>query len=232
MQLINLSNITTNNISLPSFSKKEVRLDVLRTDKIHPVVSGNKWFKLRYYLEKAAKLGKTTIVTKGGPWSNHIVATAAACKQSNFNSIGIIRGERPPKPSVTMLDAMRYGMELVFISRKHFSENKLPAFITNNEVLFIDYGGYGTEGAEGAATILDYCAKENYTHIYCSAGSGTMLAGLVNAAAPGTFVTGISSMKNNNSLETEIKFYSKKRINNSGLYMITTLEGLQNTQQN
>ena len=34
------------------FKDAHVQLNILRLDKIHPIVSGNKWFKLKYYLQK------------------------------------------------------------------------------------------------------------------------------------------------------------------------------------
>ena len=80
MQDIYLHNISTDKLSLPLFNQKKVGVTVLRLDKVHPLVSGNKWFKLRFYLEEAKTEGKKTIVTYGGAWSNHILATAAAAK--------------------------------------------------------------------------------------------------------------------------------------------------------
>lgn len=205
MQPAELSNITIDTVLHPVLTEKEVQLSVLRTDKIHPVISGNKWFKLRYYIEEALKNKKTTLITKGGAWSNHIVATAAACKHYHLKSIGIIRGEKPISLSATLLEAMKYGMELVYLSRKDFADNKIPQWLIQPEHYFVNYGGYGQQGADGASTMLDYCDKNEFSHILCAVGSGTMLAGLINAASPQTTVTGISSMKNNHSLEKEVR---------------------------
>ena len=70
-------------------------VDILRLDEVHPVVSGNKWFKLKEYLKDAEEQGKKLLLTFGGAYSNHIVATAAAAQMKGFTSIGIIRGEEP-----------------------------------------------------------------------------------------------------------------------------------------
>lgn len=211
MQAVDLSQITIDQALYPVLAEKNIALSVLRTDKIHPVISGNKWFKLRYYIEEALKNRKTTLVTKGGAWSNHIVATAAACKHYNLRSIGIIRGEKPENLSATLKEAMSYGMELVYISRKDFSENKIAQWLNHPENYFVDYGGYGKPGADGASTMLEHCNKAEYSHILCAVGSGTMLAGLINAASPQITVTGISSMKNNHSLEYEVMQLLKKK---------------------
>lgn len=211
MQAVDLSQITIDQALHPVLAEKNVHLSVLRTDKIHPVISGNKWFKLRYYIEDALKNKKTTLVTKGGAWSNHIVATAAACKYYNLKSIGIIRGEKPANLSATLLEAMSYGMELIYISRKNFSENKIDQWLNHPENYFVDYGGYGKHGADGASTMLEHCNKVEYSHILCAVGSGTMLAGLINAAQPQTNITGISSMKNNHSLDYEVRQLLKSK---------------------
>ena len=105
MQQVSFQNITTDLINDPLFLEKNVEVAVLRLDKIHPVLSGNKWFKLQFYLQEAKQLKKKTIVTFGGAWSNHIVATAAACKMNGLNSIGIVRGEESENLSSTLLTA-------------------------------------------------------------------------------------------------------------------------------
>lgn len=204
MPVINISNITTDKISFDSFTEKNVQVSVLRLDKIHPVISGNKWFKLRYYLNEARHQNKKAIVTFGGAWSNHIVATAAACRENNFSSFGMIRGEAPERLSTTLIQAKELGMQLIYINREDYRAKKIPEQLTHKEYYFINEGGYGVKGAEGAATILDHCEKEQYTHICCAAGTGTMMAGLVKAALPEQKVIGFSVLKNNFELDTKV----------------------------
>lgn len=205
MQTIDLEKISTDNLSLPAYKEKNLEVDVLRIDKIHPVVSGNKWFKLRYYLEEAQQQKKTTIVTFGGAWSNHIVATAAACQLYNLNSIGIIRGEEPDAPSATLLEARQLGMQLVFSSRDTYKSKELPASLTNKDDCYIiREGGYGITGAKGAATILDHALEKNYTHICCAAGTGTMTAGLLIHSSQAEIIS-VSVLKNNIQLDDDIR---------------------------
>jgi 1-aminocyclopropane-1-carboxylate deaminase len=202
---ITISNITPDKTFLPLFRDKNVEVTVLRLDKIHPVISGNKWFKLKYYMEEAKQQRKNTIISFGGAWSNHIVATAAICKINGLNSIGIIRGEEPENLSQTLTEAKRLGMQLVFINREDYRKKNLPKELNSDKYYFINEGGYGEKGAAGAATILDYCKKENYSDICCAAGTGTMMAGLINNLLPFQEVTGISILKNNFDLEKNIK---------------------------
>ena len=191
-------------IHISSFYKKEIEVDVLRLDKISPFVSGNKWFKLRYYLEEAKAKQKKGILTFGGAWSNHILATAAICKMNGLKSIGIIRGEEPTHLSFTLVKAKELGMQLYFISRTAYQNKEIPSISQSDEYYIVNEGGYGEQAAKGASTILDYCNK-SYSHYCCAVGTGTMMAGIINAIAPDQQVIGISVMKNNTALDEMIQ---------------------------
>ncbi len=205
MSFIPSLNITPEKISLDLFFKKNIQAYVLRLDKIHPVISGNKWFKLRYYIEDAIRQNKKTIVTFGGAWSNHIIATAAACKEAGLNSIGIIRGEKANQLSPTLSQAKEFGMNLIFIKREDYHYKKIPVELNEDDYYLINEGGYGIKGAEGAATILDNFDHKNYTHVCCAVGTGTMLAGLTNKILFLQKTIGISILKNNISLDEKVK---------------------------
>lgn len=203
---IDLQSISTDPVRLTRPGNELAEVFMLRLDKIHPQVSGNKWFKLRFYLDKAKALGKNRIITFGGAWSNHILATAAACKREGLPCTGIIRGERPDTISPVLSEAAALGMALYFVSRSAFTERQLPAGLDDPGHLIIPAGGYGLEGAKGAATLLDYCDNTGrFTHICCACGTGTMLAGLTRAAHPGQSVTGISVLKNHTGLAAEVQ---------------------------
>ncbi|HET6996349.1 MAG TPA: pyridoxal-phosphate dependent enzyme [Chitinophagaceae bacterium] len=206
---LSFESITEDPIHL--FEKNNVRVSVLRLDKIHPVISGNKWFKLKYYLAEAAREHKKKIVTFGGAWSNHIVATAAACAGEGFSSAGIIRGEEPARPSASLQKAKEYGMELYFTSRTDYSEKIIPSILDLEQCYFINEGGYGKKGAEGAASILDYC-QPGFTHCCCAVGTGTMMAGLINGVSPFQKVIGISVLKNNREAEKQVQLLLNEEI--------------------
>lgn len=193
---------------LSSLYKFHTTVDVLRLDLLHPVISGNKWFKLKEYLNDVQLQSKKTILTFGGAFSNHIVATAAAAKLNGLKSIGIIRGEQPINLSDTLKDAMSFGMELFFISRNDYKNKTIPNEVLNlykNDLYVINEGGYGTKGMQGSATILSEVNASTYTHIIAAVGTGTTLAGLTSAAQPHQKIIGISALKNNLSLQNEIE---------------------------
>ncbi len=177
---------------------------ILRLDKIHPLVSGNKWFKLRYYIDAAIQRNIQHVATYGGPWSNHLLATAAYCYKAGLGCTGIVRGEAPTYESYTLTTCRQLGMQLLFIPRLEYKAGFVPERIDPATTLLIPEGGYGIIGAAGAATILNHINDEQFTHICCAVGTGTMMAGLINAASPGTIVTGISVLKNKGAVETAI----------------------------
>jgi 1-aminocyclopropane-1-carboxylate deaminase len=194
--------ITIDPVIRPIFKQKDILVYVLRLDKCDPVVSGNKWFKLRFYLEEAIKSNKKTIVTYGGPWSNHLVATAAASKKMGLKSLGYVRGEKPALFSHTLNSALSLGMELQFLSRDAYATHSRKVELqTTNYV--IPEGGYGMLGAKGASTITDLFNEEDFTHVLAAVGTGTMLAGIANALKNTTLI-GIPVLIGKEALEKEV----------------------------
>ena len=206
--LIDLKNLCVHPVD--SFYKSHTKVDVLRLDLLHPVISGNKWFKLKTYVEDAVQNNKKTILTFGGAYSNHIIATAAVAKDFGLKSIGIIRGEEPEHWSFTLQEsASRYGMQLVFIPREAYKNKQIPsalsASLNMDETMVVPEGGYGMHGLNGAKEILQLIDSTPYTHILSAVGTGTTIAGLVESVTHEQQVIGISVFKNNNSLQPEIE---------------------------
>ena len=213
LQGLAFDEITVDDIS---FLYRSVEVSVLRLDKISPVISGNKWFKLRFYLEDAIRLSKKGILTFGGAWSNHILATAAICNTNGLKSLGIIRGEEPQQLSLTLQQAKQEKMQLAFISRSDYRHKKLPETFSTEDYYLVNEGGYGAPGAEGASSILDYC-RNDFTHCCCAVGTGTMLAGMINRISGDQRAIGISVLKNNDSVVEKIQALTDARKNNWAL---------------
>ena len=127
--LFDTGNIRTMVLHDDLFSNKQISVDVLRLDEIHPVVSGNKLFKLHYFLEEAIASGHKTILTFGGAWSNHLPATAFAFQSAGLKSIGIVRGEQPAILSLALQQCIQYGMQLKYVTREIFAKKDDPAFL-------------------------------------------------------------------------------------------------------
>ncbi len=182
----------------PDWLPAGITAHLLRLDSLHAEVSGNKWYKLKYNLSAALAEGRDTVLTFGGAWSNHLAATAAACRLVGLQSIGVVRGERPPAPGLTLQKAEAAGMRLEFISREAYRN----AARINWDQLFpgayvIPEGGHNALGARGCEDILPGApGHAAYTHIVCAGGTGTTLAGLVNSAGAHQQVIGIPVLKN------------------------------------
>jgi 1-aminocyclopropane-1-carboxylate deaminase len=155
----------------------------------------------------ALEKGVSTVASFGGPFSNHIVALAYTAKEAGLKSIGYIRTNEDEPITPSLKEAKAYGMELVYLGRTHFQLKKaaiLQSSETNTDTYLIDEGGYGIIGTKGAATILKEQDAAHYDVIICAVGTGTMLAGIINAAEPHQKVIGIPVLKNEGSIEAEI----------------------------
>src|SRR6201996_9710228 len=102
------------------FEEKGIKVFVKRDDLIHPIISGNKWRKLKYLLKQAQAESKTHLVTFGGAYSNHLLAHAAAAAKFGFKSTGIVRGEEVNND--TLFLCRLYGMKLIFTDRESYRD--------------------------------------------------------------------------------------------------------------
>lgn len=179
-----------------------INVDVLRLDKIHPIISGNKWFKLKYNLFAASEVQKTSILSFGGAYSNHLHALAYAGKLFNLKTIGIVRGEEVENP--TLQDCKEWGMELHFVSREEYKEKdtepyKQKVMETFGEPFIIPEGGDSDFGIMGCKEILKDVDSKAYDLICAPIGRGTTFLGLLTSTT--TSCLGFSSLKNDRSLE-------------------------------
>ena len=201
---MNINNIYIQDIS--ELSNNKLNINILRADVIDPVVSGNKWFKLQFYVKDAISAGKTTLATFGGAYSNHIVATSKYGASMGLKTVGFIRGEKPVTLSATLNDAIENGMKLHFVSREDFLDpKKIMQENMHESWAWIPEGGYGIKGAEGAGTLLTIKDTDSFDTIICAVGTGTMMAGIIKSAALHQKIIGISVLKNNVSIDAEIK---------------------------
>lgn len=201
-----LNNTLIQELPIKAANIQGIKVSVLRLDLIHPVVSGNKIFKLKYYLKSALNEKKQRLITFGGAYSNHLVATAFAAQQNGLKALGYVRGEAPEKLSDTLSDCLNYGMELKFVPRLDYDALQQDEIIRENaDAVVIPYGGHGRLGAMGAKEILAFETAHNFDTIMASCGSGTMGAGLLAAMNNNQKLFLFSAVKNNFSIEAEIK---------------------------
>lgn len=185
----------------PEFGRFGLRMLMKRDDLIHPVISGNKWRKLRYNLREAVMQDHHTVLTFGGAFSNHIAATAQACFNAGLSSIGIIRGDELTGIGLnpTLHEADRLGMELHFVSRDDYRKRAESEYLRTLETSFgrffhIPEGGANALGVKGCTEILSE-VDEDYDVVCCAAGTGTTLAGLTLSLPEGKRLIGFPALK-------------------------------------
>jgi len=209
----------------PLFHEKQISLKVLRTDKTHPVISGNKWFKLKYNLIEAQKKGFKTLLSFGGPYSNHLHALATAGKANHFNTIGIVRGEEHLPLNPTLSDISREGMKLYYVNRRTYRNKHLPEVIEQfrqlvgdddpfsegksaGDFYLVPEGGTNKLAILGASEITnDIPDDTDFVCVPCGTG-GTMagiISGLSEKKQIRTKVLGFPAMKGGQFLNETIR---------------------------
>jgi 1-aminocyclopropane-1-carboxylate deaminase len=175
-------------------------IDLLRLDLIHPLISGNKWFKLKLNFQQALKEEKQTIITFGGAYSNHIIATAAAAKQYNLKCVAYIRGDELNINSNKVLAYCNaLGTKLEFVTRENYDKKDSFEFLSqikkqHNNAFIIPEGGNNIYGVLGASEIQKYIPTQ-YDYICLSVGSGTTMHGLLSKINAKQKLIGFSPMK-------------------------------------
>lgn len=197
-------------LNLPCFAAAGVRVDLLRLDRIHPQISGNKWFKLKYALLDIEETTCRRVLSFGGSWSNHIHALAWAARERGIEAIGVIRGERPEQLSGMLQDAERWGMTLHFVSRQQYRDKQSPEFIDALHRCYGDFhllpeGGSGARAIEGCREIYRYFDAMAYDRLFCACGTGGTLAGLIAARPDHLQLHGVSALKGGDFLYRDIR---------------------------
>lgn len=172
---------------------------IARLDKIHPVVSGNKLYKLKHFIAATLAGKKKGLITMGGAWSNHLAATAVAAADHGIESIGLVRGEINDPNNAVLEICRANGMKLIAIERDQFTENssQIKAMLSSYpHFYFIPMGGNDSLGEKGCTEILSSIPHaETYTHIFCAIGTGTTFRGIAASAAAEQTVIGVPVLK-------------------------------------
>ena len=220
-----------------------VQLTIKRLDLIHPQISGNKFFKLKYNLLAAQQQGFSQVLTFGGAFSNHIAATAYAAQRFGFQSIGIIRGQELATQDLnpTLQTAQDFGMQLHFVSRAEYRLRHEVEYLQQlqqqyPQAFIIPEGGSNSLAIQGTQEILSPDDLENYDVICCAVGTGGTLAGIIESSSELQHVLGFSALKGD-FLKHDIQQWTDKSnwsLTDAyccGGYAKTTLELLQFMQQ-
>lgn len=191
-------------------------LYIKREDLLHPHVSGNKFRKLYYNLQKAKDDNYSTLLTFGGAFSNHILAVAAAGKENGMKTIGIIRGqELRDKVSCnpTLNKACEFGMVFDFVSREDYRKKNEEAFLQRLKEQFGDFfllpeGGTNNLAVKGCEEILEEIDAD-FDFICCAVGTGGTISGIINSSKVSQQVLGFPALKGDFLSEDICKFVTQ-----------------------
>ena len=180
-----------------------IELFIKREDLLHPIISGNKFRKLKYNIEEAKKSGNNTLLTFGGAFSNHILAVAGVGSEFGFKTIGVIRGEElasKVNENPTLLKAKELGMDFYFVSRSVYQEKESESFVIELKDRFGDFylipeGGTNKFAIKGCKEILTEEDKQVFSHVACAVGTGGTFSGLINSSDEKQQLIGFSSLK-------------------------------------
>ncbi|WKL47667.1 pyridoxal-phosphate dependent enzyme [Flavobacterium pectinovorum] len=194
----------------------DISLTIKREDLNHPFISGNKLRKLKYNLLQAKAENKTTLLTFGGAFSNHIAAVAYAGKDQGFKTIGIIRGDElfnKIEENPTLKFAQENGMQFEFVSREDYRNKSENSFIEKLKEKFGDFylvpeGGTNQLAVKGCEEILT-AEDATFNYVCCAVGTGGTISGLINSALPNQKILGFPALKGDFLID-EIRIFAQK----------------------
>ena len=184
---------------------KKVRLLVQREDLNDPYCMGNKWWKLRYNLIEAIREKHNKVLTFGGAFSNHIVATASACNRMGLKSIGIIRGDSTDKLNPSLIRAQNDGMELFFVDRQVYrNKSNIDWKSIYGDHYLIPEGGTNELAVSSCEEMISF---KEFDMVCVPVGTGGTLSGIIRSLKPSQHAIGFSSLKGGGFLNDEVKKY-------------------------
>lgn len=187
---------------------------MLRDDLIHPLVSGNKWRKLKYIIRQMQESGKNKLVSFGGAYSNHLVAAAVSGRHFGIETIGFVRGNETRALNAFETCCMDHGMKLIHVDRSTYRDKEAlfeQYFGHDPGAEFVGEGGRHPMALQGCAEIID-ALEQTYDYIVLSLGTGTTMEGLVKRVSElqlNSVITGISSLKGNKELDRIMEQYPR-----------------------
>lgn len=192
----------------PFLRERNISLFIKREDLNHPLISGNKWHKLKYNLLEAKMQGKNVLLTFGGAYSNHIYSVAAAGKIFGYKTIGIIRGEEHLPLNPTLSFAKENGMQFYYLDRSSYRDKNSSIIIKHLQNIFGDFyllpeGGTNELAVKGCSEIIN-SIKIEFDYLCCPCGTGGTLAGLITGLRGKNFVLGFAVLKGASFLKKNV----------------------------
>lgn len=201
-----IQNSPVQRLSLDDAENRGILLDIKRDDLLHPIISGNKWRKLKYLLLSIETKGFRKVATMGGAYSNFIHSLSYVCHLLGWQCDVYIRAFPEQVLTPTMLDCSRWGASLQFVDRKRFRELRNKPPVLSDDVLWIAEGGMHEMSILGPQEIMMELSHQ-YDYIVIASATGTSVAGLIKGASvyqPDAKVIGVSVLNNAKQQQQDI----------------------------
>jgi L-cysteate sulfo-lyase len=143
---------------------------------------GNKVRKLEYTCAQAIDARADTVITSGGPQSNHARLTAAAAARLGLRCVLVLAGTERSRRGNLLLDDLA-GAEIIWVGDTPLGE---AVEQHRDDAFVIPFGGSSPTSIEGYAT----CGREikqqvqDFDVVITALGSGGTTAGLVKELGP------------------------------------------------
>lgn len=190
----------------------DTKILIKRDDLIHPLVSGNKWRKLKYNIKFAQDHGFEGILSFGGAFSNHLYALAAASKLAGIRCKAMVRGDGFDKRNHTLKFLKDQGVDISFVDRSSYRKKTEKDFLASLQKQYPDFyivpeGGSNQLAIQGVTELMDEVYVNNDLGrllVICGVGSGSTITGIVKGLKEGDRALGVLAV-NDNSLPGKIK---------------------------
>jgi D-cysteine desulfhydrase family pyridoxal phosphate-dependent enzyme len=146
---------------------------------------GNKVRKLEYLLADALKQGADTVLTTGGPQSNHAKATAALAVVAGLKPVLLLAGRDPQARRANLFIDSLMGADIRFSGARTAEEMEEALAVTEQQLrdegsrpYVIPIGGSNGLGSLGYIDAYQEIEGHTFDWIVVTAGSGGTYAGL------------------------------------------------------
>jgi len=207
----NPATVPIHSVEHPLLDEFGVKLSVRRDDLLHPLISGNKWYKLIPYLKQSVDQQAQGIISFGGAYSNHLHALAYAGKCLGVPTLGLVRGELPKVLNPTLREMRDWGMELRAVSRSLYRERNrrdiTHDLIGDHSWLIVPEGGAGLVAVEACRYWGNQIREgsDGFDVLCLACGTGASLAGIIAAQRPQTRVLGFSALRDGDSISQSVR---------------------------
>lgn len=221
---LNIDETPIQKIIHPILVENNVNLFVKRDDLTHPLITGNKWRKLKHNLIFAKQQNISKLISFSGPFSNHLYALAGASRLFDFNSEVIVRGPQLDANNPCLKFAAACGVKLTPVNRLTYRRRNDLDYLTElqnskPDSLIIPEGGSNQLAIKGMIELAH--SLPDVDEVWCATGSAGTLAGLVEGLPEETKIRGVAVLKQADYLNETVKQLSPKAQHQTNWQLLT-----------